>query len=260
MARNSANNQDKSLLLDLLRQWSRKHNLGGDPYLNSIIKTVENNLPLRIWTELDAEEHLPRPQSEVGAPYIKTARYLAIFRNVLVFVPVAITWKAVSEATQAFARFVSSQNMAPVNFLEFWQNGYGELSNFWKIGNVAELDFILIILIILSTLISTILLNYGRERDAKVQVVYDQEREVVIFEIKSFLHAPITSTPEAIDKTLRTALQNLTASAHSISVAADKLEKSLVKQSKTLQESQQIAREAKGFQSRIIKAIKRTES
>ena len=248
---------EKALLIDLLRQWSRKHNLGGDPYLNSIIKTVENDLPLDVWNELDAEEHLPRPQSQVGTTFIRTARYLAIVRNVLVFVPVAITWKAVSEATQAFARFVGAQNLAPVNFLEFWQNGYGELSNFWKIGNVAEIDFYLIVMIILSTLLSTILLNIGRERDAKVQKDFDQEREIVIFEIKSYLHTPSVTSKEAIDKSLRAAIRNLIAAANSISSAADKLEKSMLKQSKSLAESQQVAKEVKNFQGKILKAIKR---
>jgi hypothetical protein len=252
--------EDKSLLVDLLRQWSLKHKLGGDPYLNSIIKTVENDLPLHVWTELEAEEHLPRPKSEVGTPYIKASRYLAIVRNVLVFVPVAITWKAVSEATQAFARFVASQNMAPVNFLEFWQNGYGELSNFWKIGNVAEIDFYLIIMIIATTLLSTILLNYGRERDEKVQRIFDQEREVVIFEIKSFLHAPAMTSVTAIDKSLRDALRNLNAAANSIATAASKLEKSLIKQERTLAENQSMYKEVKGFQGKILKAIKKLPS
>ena len=255
MARNAET--DKTLLLDLLNQWSLRHDLGFDPYLNSIIKTVENDLPLDVWNSLDPEKYLPRPASEVGNSFIRTSRILAILRNVLVFVPVALTWKAVSEATTAFSTFVSEQSVAPVNFLEFWQNGYGVLSDFWKIGNVAQIDFLLIVFIIIATLISTILLNYGRNLDSKTQKVYDQEREVVIFEIKSFLHSPSIESKGAIDETLRAVLRNLTAAAQSISIAAEKLEKSMVRQAKSIVESQEVAREVKTFQKKILGVLKR---
>ena len=248
---------DKTLLLELLDKWSLRHNLDYDPYLNSIIKTIENDLPLDVWTSLDPENYLPRPTSEVGSGLIKTSRYLAIIRNIFVFIPVALTWKAVSEATTAFSKFISEQSVAPVNFLEFWQNGYGILNDFWKIGNVAQIDFLLIIFIILSTFVSTILLNYGRSRDAKVQKIYDQEREVVIFEIQSYLYSPSVESKGAIDESLRAAIRNLTAAAQSISVAAEKLEKSMVKQAKTILESESVTREVKGFQKKILNVLKK---
>lgn len=259
MAKKSVDNQNKTLLLELLSQWSIKHNLSEDPYLNAMKKTIENGLPLGVLNELDVEKHLPRPKSLKGSKLIKTAKNLAILRNILVFVPVAITWKAISEATKAFARFVSSQNVAPVNFLEFWQNGYGELYSFWKIGNVADVDYLLILTIITSTLLSTLLLNLGKNLDYKTQLLYDQEREIVIFEIKNVLFSPSTTTPEAIDKTLKKSLQDLSAAANAISVAASKLEKSMLKQNKDLEENQKIAREVKSFQSKIIKAIKSSD-
>ena len=248
---------DKTLLLELLNQWSLRHKLGFDPYLNSIIKTIENDLPLDVWSTLDPEKYLPRPTSEVGSGFIRSSRYLAIIRNIFVFVPVALTWKAVSEATTAFSKFVSEQSVAPVNFLEFWQNGYGVLGDFWKIGNVAHIDFLLIVFIILATLLSTIFLNYGRSRDAKVQKVYDQEREVVIFEIKSYLYSPSIESKSAVDDSLRSALRNLTAAAQSISAAAEKLEKSMVKQAKNILESETVAREVKGFQKKILNVLKK---
>lgn len=249
---------DRTLLLELLNQWSLRHGLGEDPYLNSLIKTVENRLSVDVLGTLDPEKYLPRPKSEAGSGYIKTSKYLAILRNVLVFAPVAITWKAVSEATTAFSRFVSDQKLAPVNFLEFWQNGYGVLGDFWKIGNIAQIDFLLILFIIIATLASTLLLNYGRSRDVKVQKVFDQEREVVIFEIKTFLYSPSTESKEAIDETLRVALRNLTAAAQSISVAAEKLERSIARQAKSIAEGQEVSREIKTFQRRILSILKRS--
>ena len=253
----SHNPAEKKLLLDLLDQWSLRHSLDGDPYLNSIRKTVANDAPLDVWTELDPESHLPRPMSEEGDLFIRSARYLAIFRNVLVFVPVALTWKAVSEATTAFAEFIGAQSAAPVNFLEFWQNGYGILNDKWRIGTVAEIDFYLIVLIIIATLLSTILLNYGRARDARIQKLFDQEREVVIFEIKSYLFSSTGTSKEAVDNSLRKSLSNLNAAAQAISNAAQRLEKSMINQTKLIAENQKVAKEVKTFQSRILKVLKR---
>ena len=251
---------EKGLLLELLNQWSLKHNLAEDPYLNSMIRTIKSDGPLDVWSKLDPEIYLPRPLSKVGAPFIRASRYLAIIRNVTVFVPVALTWKAVSEATRAFSQFVDSQNVAPVNFLEFWQNGYGVLDEKWRISTIAELDFLIIIFIIIATLLSTILLNFGRTRDAAVQKLNDQEREVVIFEIKSFLYLPDVGSKEAIDDSLRAAIRNLSHAAQSISDAAAKLEKSMAKQSKSIAESQVVAREVKSFQSKILRILKKNEA
>ena len=251
------NPAEKKLLLDLLDQWSMRHSLQEDPYLNSIRKTVANDAPLDVWTELDPQDHLPRPLSEEGSIYIRVARYLAIFRNVLVFAPVALTWKAVSEATTAFASFIGSQSAAPVNFLEFWQNGYGILNSRWRIGTVAEIDFLLIVVIIISTLLSTILLNYGRARDSRIQKLYDQEREVVIFEIKSYLFSSMGTSIEAVDSSLRKSLQNLNAAAQTIANAAKKLEQSMISHSKVITESQKVSKEVNTFQSRILKVLKK---
>lgn len=248
---------DKKLLLDLLNQWSIRHDLSSDPYLNSIAKTVASDAPLDLWSELDPEVHLPRPMSQEGASYIRASRIIAIFRNALVFIPVALTWKAVSEATTAFSEFVGTNNATPVNFLEFWQNGFGVLSPRWKIGTIAEIDFWLIIAIVIATVLTSLLSQYGRNRDARVQIELDKEREVVVFEIKSYLFTPNSTSITAIDSSLRKALRNLNAAAQSISTAAARLEKSLTTQSRSIVESQAVARETKNFQKLILKTLKK---
>ncbi len=250
---------EKKLLLDLLNQWSIRHDLAGDPYLNSIVRTIENEGSLALWSELDPEVHLPRPISNEGTPFIRAARIVAILRNALVFLPVALTWKAVSEATSAFSEFVRLNNAAPVNFLEFWQNGYGVLDSKWKIAAIAEIDFWIIILIIIMTLFATFSISYGQDRDLRAQEELDKERQVVVFEIKSFLLTPDISSPSAVDESLRSSLRNLNAAAQSIASAAAKLERSLMGQNKNIVENQEVSREFKSFQKKILKVMKQSE-
>lgn len=251
--------EEKKLLLELLNQWAVRHDLGGDPYLNSITRTIQNEGSLALWSDLDPEIHLPRPLSTDGKPYIRIARIVAIIRNSLVFVPVALTWKAVSEATSAFSEFVRLNNAAPVNFLEFWQNGYGILDSKWRIATVAEVDFWIIVAIILMTLFASLTITHGQDLDAKVQEELDKERQVVVFEIKSYLLTPDVSSPAAVDDSLRSSLRNLNAAAQSIASAATKLERSILGQNKSIVENEKLSREFKSFQKKIVKVMKKSE-
>jgi len=107
-----------------------------------------------------------------------------------------------------------------VNFLEFWQNGYGFLDAKWRIGTVAELDFWIIIGIVALTLLSTLLLNYGRNIQAKEQTVLNRERQVIALELKSYFAAPRKVSNKDIDANLSRALRNLTSATEAISIAA----------------------------------------
>ena len=92
----------KKILLSRLEQWATKNQLQDDPYLSSIRVAIANSSALDFWSSLDPDENLPRPQSKRGELQIKLAKYAAILRNVTVFLPVGLTWKAISEATTTF--------------------------------------------------------------------------------------------------------------------------------------------------------------
>lgn len=237
----------KKILLSRLEQWATKNQLQEDPYLSSIRVAISNSSALDFWSSLDPDEHLPRPQSTKGDLQIKLAKYSAILRNVTVFLPVGLTWKAISEATTTFAQFTSANAAAPVNFLEFWQNGYGLLDPKWRIGNVAEIDFWIIVAVIVLTIASTTLLNLGRSKDEKEQLVLDRERSVIALELKSYFSTPRTVSKKGVDESLSMALRNLTSATEAISVAAMNLRNSL----KSAPEIQEIQSEVTSFHRRL---------
>jgi chaperonin cofactor prefoldin len=113
----------------------------------------------------------------------------ANFRNVLVFLPVALTWEAVSKATEAFAKFVEANNATTVNFLEFWQNGYDVLPAFWTISHIASLDFMIILGVIALSLISTFLNSKGSAINKIELAKIEEGRLDIALSLKMYLYA-----------------------------------------------------------------------
>jgi len=217
----------KKILLSRLEQWASKNGIAGDPYLASVTHAISTSSSLDFWSSLNPDEHLPRPQATSGSTQIKLAKYSAILRNVTVFLPVGITWKAISEATTTFAQFTATNSAAPVNFLEFWQNGYGFLDPNWRIGHVAELDFWIIIAVIVLTIFSTTFLNIGRTLAEKEQEILDKERKVISLELQSYFSAPRSFSKKGVDESLANALRNLTSATEAIALAAANLQSSV---------------------------------
>jgi hypothetical protein len=242
----------KKILLSRLEQWSFKNGIEGDPYVASVTQAINTSSSLDFWSSLNPEEHLPRPQATSGSNQMKLAKYSAILRNVTVFLPVGITWKAISEATTTFAQFTSTNAAAPVNFLEFWQNGYGFLDPKWRIGHVAELDFWIIIAVIALTIMSTTFHNIGRTKAQREQELLDKERKVLSLELQSYFSAPRSVSKKGVDESLAKALRNLTSATEAIALAAANLRTSV----RVQPELQEIQGEVTSFHKRLGSILK----
>jgi ABC-type transporter Mla subunit MlaD len=107
----------------------------------------------------------------------------------MVFVPVALTWKAVSEATAAFGKFIDSNSASTVNFLAFWQNGYDILPKFWTISHVASLDFLIIAAVILLSIASTFLTQKSQADRRENSYSAGQERIQMALALKIYLYS-----------------------------------------------------------------------
>lgn len=134
-----------------LEKWGRRFDSHNE-LTKKLVSDLETKSDLFKWAELDPFEFLPMPVAGKSHKKNRLLENLTILRNVLVFAPVALTWAAVGEATTAFEKYVAANDTAVVNFLEFWQNGYEVLPAFWRIGDVARLDFLIIVAVIGLTL------------------------------------------------------------------------------------------------------------
>jgi hypothetical protein len=172
-----------------LVDWAANNAVESDHIVQSLIQDLAAEENLAIWAGMDPFEYLPQPHPAVGNRFFSWAKTAASIRNVMVFVPVAITWEAVSKATVAFAKFVESNNATTVNFLEFWQNGYDVLGKFWTIGNIASLDFAIILGVIALSLIATYLNARGSSINKSETQQIEAERIEIALALKMYLYS-----------------------------------------------------------------------
>lgn len=208
-----------------ISEWIVRHDLQSDPYLNGLVAAIESKKDLHIWAELDPIEYLPHPEAKSSGPTERLVRILTVIRNVLVFAPVALTWAAVGEATTGFSEYIEQNGADVVNFLDFWQNGYGILAAEWRIGNVARLDFIIVVIVIALTLYVS-RGNYKADslRDAE-EAVYDQERLALAIEIHAALHDKRKITTVTMNASLAGSISRLVTASKNMEDASKFLEK-----------------------------------
>ncbi len=220
-----------------LSEWILRHNLQSDPYLNGLVAAIESKKDLHIWAELDPNQYLPHPEAKSASPTERLVRILTVIRNVLVFAPVALTWAAVGEATTGFSEYIEQNGADVVNFLDFWQNGYDILAAEWRIGNVARLDFIIVVIVILLTLYVS---RGGHKADLLRQAEeaeYDLERLALAIEIHAALHDKRKITTVTMNASLAGSISRLVAASNNLEDASKFIEKASRKLPKQSSES-----------------------
>ena len=115
-------------LVNLLKSWSVQHKFQDDPYVSGLLGALESGENLEVWASLDPLDYLPTPSDKSNDIFQRINLGLTITRNALVFLPVALTWFAISKASAAFAVYTANNTLTVSNFLDFWENGYGVLS------------------------------------------------------------------------------------------------------------------------------------
>ena len=229
-ARNTSKNK-KSVkneeLAHALLSWAKQHKVDDDPYISGLHAALQNNSDLAMWSTLVPLEYLPLTETEAGSREISLNHFLTIARNILVFVPVALTWAAVGKATTAFAVYVEANPNSVTNFLEFWQNGYGVLGEKWTIGYVANLDFLLITAVILLTMATSYLSRKGLKIRRLGQRKVDAERMKLGLALTEFLYTKRAVTPSTLN-------QNVSTSITSLRNASKSLEKNMAAHNKAV--------------------------
>ena len=212
-----------------LEKWARKFDSHNE-LTKKLVSDLETKNDLFKWAELDPFEFLPMPVAGKSHKKNRLLENLTILRNVLVFAPVALTWAAVGEATTAFEKYVAANDTAVVNFLEFWQNGYEVLPAFWRIGDVARLDFLIIVVVIGLTLF----VSYRGQKllalDMAESIDIEDSRQLMAAKLALFLVDKKKITNVTFNQSLAGSAQRLV----SATTALDKSAKEIAKVSKRL--------------------------
>ena len=96
------------------------------------VDDLRSNRNQREWSKVNVEQILPF-RSE-------TPRLLLVIRAGALFLPILLTWLALSQVIGPFALYLQNQQ-ASANFLWFWQtNPGGSFAEVWALGHVALTD------------------------------------------------------------------------------------------------------------------------
>jgi hypothetical protein len=112
-----------------------------------------------------------------------------------------------------------------VNFLDFWQNGYGILHDEWKIGNVARLDFIIVVIVIALTLYVSRAGYQVEEIQRRAENEIDRERLALAIEIHAALHDKRKISTVTMNASLAGAISRLVGATGKLEDASQNIEK-----------------------------------
>ena len=113
------------------------------------------------------------------------------------------------------------------NFLDFWQNGYGVLGSEWRIANVAKLDFIIILIVIILTLISA---SYSNRAATLIESSRDKieiERATLALEIDKELFDYRKMTPAVFNQTMANSVSRLNEATKNLQESTKLLQKQI---------------------------------
>ena len=236
------------ILANAIQSWSNQYGIKDDPYLSQLHQAVNTRKNLPMWASLDPLEYLPHAKVETNKQFHLVALVMAIVRNALVFLPVALTWFAISKATNAFATYTANNTLSVVNFLDFWENGYGVLSRSWALSNVATFDFEIILLIITLTILITVLDRRLKELGNRALQEADDQRINMALAISTYLFDQQRVTNVTVNQSLARAMRDLLNSTESL----EKTSKDLNKTVKDIPSNREMLTEIKNIKARIF--------
>jgi hypothetical protein len=218
---------DHQVLANSLQSWAEQYQLGDDPYVAGLTAAVTNRKNLPMWASLDPLEYLPHAKVQSNPRLHLITLVMTIARNALVFLPVALTWYAISKATSAFATYTANNTLEVVNFLDFWENGYGVLSKTWSLSAVASLDFLIILLIIFLTITITLIEKRTKRLRAAEISGLDEDRIRLAINISTYLFGQQKVTNVTMNQSLAKALRDILNSTESLDRTSKELNKTV---------------------------------
>ncbi len=215
-----------------LTSWTTRWKVQEDPYVVGLAEAVSSRKNMTMWASLDPYQRLPVPPLRNGRVLSVIAQILGIARNVLVFVPVAVTWWAIGEATDRFGQYNSFKAVGEkTNFLDFWQNGYGMLDDvklFWVIGvkiqEIALVDSLIIVAVVVLTLLSGAIGKAADGQGDRAESRAFAEREHVALVLTEALEGKRSASPESIAGSIADVLNDLVDASREVKSAATQLE------------------------------------
>ena len=208
--------------------WATGAGVANDPFVRDFTSALRNRNNLTYWASVDLEEEFPEPVA--GGRLRKAAKLLIILRNVAVFMPVGLTWWAISVVSPGFTAFANDrfERGEDANFFQYWTQVTFDVPllppYFFRIQHIAMVGSIIILLIILATVVAQFM-NWMVERSMKDAM---ERRSQAIRAVRIALHSAREATPESLATSLAESMTELVESSRMIIDAARRLEQASV--------------------------------
>jgi hypothetical protein len=212
-----------------MNNWAQQWDVTTDPFVKGLNEAIQQNSDLGMWSSLDPTQLLPDMPDQTTI-FHRIGSGLALLRNVLVFLPVAITWQAIAKATEAYAKWegektnTGQDGVLEKNFLDFWADGKKVLPSKYTLPHIGILDFWIIIAIIVISLVASALTARGDKANEDLRQVYEYERLTIAIRIRRALHGKREASPESIATSLADALADLNQTTRDMAEVAARLE------------------------------------
>ena len=201
-----------------LRDWINRSKPENHLILDRLEHDIREDVRLENWSAFALEDLMRPPRySEVNSKWSKIGDYVVLMRNTLLFVPVLITWYALSGASGTYNSYLaqakdsiisgSPTSGSPDTFLQIWSKQ--SLVGYWTLEHVAFWDAVVILALVCLTVIEWYFRRQAKLAAANADRFNDLEFRNVLVDVGLLLHGFRQITPTALTGSLAEAVNRL---------------------------------------------------
>lgn len=213
-----ASEKERLAAADALKNWmdSEGDSIRNREILERLHGDIRANRKMNEWGSFPLDDLLRPPMRDFTTlPMAKLANFVTVVRNLLLFVPVMVTWIAIDRAAGEYEKVASASGSKEVTFLQVW----GGLDNF-SLQNVALIDAVVIGLLILLTFASHLLDARAEDQARGMDEASDAKFRTMMVNVGLYLHGFRQITPSALKGGLADAVNQLKAATDEMKDAA----------------------------------------
>jgi len=209
-------NSERLQAADALKTWVAERQPANAHILEQLEGDLRANRRLNEWGQF-ALEDLLRPPRRDSSKYLfhKLAYIITFVRNIVLFIPVGVTWFAIERAAVEY-----NNNLAlkiETSFLQVWLKDAP-----LTLAETAFFDAGLITLLILLTIAAQVFEALADGQARRADKKDESDFQVVLVRVGLFLHGFRAITPSQLKSGLAEAVDNLRKSSEQLAVVAEK--------------------------------------
>ena len=215
-----ATERERVVAADSLRRWITESNPTNKAILERLERDIRDDSQMERWAAF-ALEDLIRPPLAVASETWQSrwARRIELFRNIVLFFPVMVTWFAIDKASNAYSDYLAnewrpglSDGDLPQSFLQIWNDPSKLEKLVWfkpTLQSIAFIDGILILVLIGSTLLVHLFDSRAEEIARNKDLENDLALRGVMVDVGLFLHGFRQITPSQLKSGLSESVNSL---------------------------------------------------